>query len=67
MTTEIHLDELYGDSAKLSELAAYLCKAQALAGEGWEIVLTGAAPVWLYSRSPMHCTARPSGSSTARR
>jgi hypothetical protein len=49
MTTEIHLDELYGDTAKLSELPTYLDKAQAVAGEGQEVILTGAAPVWLYT------------------
>lgn len=48
MTTEIHLDQLYGDTAKLSDLPAYLDKALALAGEGNEVLLTGAAPVWLY-------------------
>lgn len=45
---EIDLKALYGDTAKLSELSAYVDKAQAVAGEGHEVILTGAAPVWLY-------------------
>lgn len=35
-------------TAKLSSLDTYIKKAQKLAGEGNEIILTGAAPVWLY-------------------
>ncbi|MBI5639744.1 MAG: hypothetical protein HZA17_04895 [Nitrospirae bacterium] len=47
---EINLESLYSstDTAKLSDLNAYLHKALSLAGEGNEIVLTGAGPVWLY-------------------
>jgi hypothetical protein len=44
----IDLKELYGDTAKLSLLPEYLDKALKLAGEGQEVVVTGAAPVWLY-------------------
>lgn len=44
----IDLNALYGDTAKLSLLADYLDKALALAGDGHDVVLTGAAPVWLY-------------------
>ena len=44
----IDLKELYGETAKLSLLPEYLDKALKLAGEGKEVVLTGAAPVWLY-------------------
>jgi hypothetical protein len=44
----IDLKALYGDTAKLSDLPTYLDKALALAGEGNEVVLTGAGPVWLY-------------------
>lgn len=44
----IDLKELYGETAKLSLLSEYLEKAVRLAGEGNEVVLTGAAPVWLY-------------------
>jgi hypothetical protein len=44
----VDLQTLYGDLAKLSLLPQYLEQALALAGEGQEVVLTGAAPVWLY-------------------
>ena len=44
----IDLKDLYGDTAKLSLLPEYLDQALRLAGEGEEVVLTGAAPVWLY-------------------
>jgi len=48
MSTIISLDTLYTETAKLSELSAYVDKAIALAGSGNEIILTGQAPVWLY-------------------
>jgi hypothetical protein len=44
----IDLEQLYEGTAKLEELPRYLEQAQALAGEGNEVVLTGRAPVWLY-------------------
>jgi hypothetical protein len=44
----IDLKDLYGETAKLSLLSEYLEKALQLAGDGNEVVLTGAAPVWLY-------------------
>ena len=44
----IEVKALYGDTAKLSDLPGYIDKALALAGEGSEVVLTGAGPVWLY-------------------
>ncbi|HHN64449.1 MAG TPA: hypothetical protein ENK09_03710 [Nitrospirae bacterium] len=44
----IDLSTLYSDIAKLSELDDYVRKAKELAGEGGEVVLTGAGPVWLY-------------------
>jgi CRISPR-associated Csx3 family protein len=44
----IDLKNLYSDTAKLVELPSYVTKALELAGEGNEIVLTGAGPVWLY-------------------
>lgn len=44
----VDLDLLYSSTAKLSELDSYIQKAKDLAGEGNEIILTGAAPVWLY-------------------
>lgn len=48
MKTIINLKTLYDDTAKLSELPAYIQKVLESAGEGNEIILTGAAPVWLY-------------------
>ncbi|MBI4378144.1 MAG: hypothetical protein HY578_03490 [Nitrospinae bacterium] len=50
MTKAIHVDlsNFYTDTAKLSELDKYIQKAKELAGEGNNIILTGAAPVWLY-------------------
>lgn len=47
---EIDLSQLYTETAKLSELEDYERAALELAGEGNEVVLTGAAPVWLYLR-----------------
>lgn len=46
----IDLESLYSSTstAKLSELDSYVQKAQELAGEGNDVVLTGAGPVWLY-------------------
>jgi hypothetical protein len=46
----INLESLYfsTETAKLSEINVYLQKAKAIAGEGNEVILTGAAPVWLY-------------------
>ena len=44
----IDLNTLFTDTAKLSELDSYIQKAQTLAGEGNDIILTGQAPIWLY-------------------
>jgi hypothetical protein len=44
----IDLKKLYGETAKIAELAAYVDAAKTLAGEGNVVVLTGQAPVWLY-------------------
>ncbi len=46
--TTIDLNTLFTDTAKLSELDSYIQKAKELAGEGNDVVLTSAAPVWLY-------------------
>ena len=46
--TIINIDSLYSNTAKLSELDSYIRKAKDLAGEGNDVVLTGAGPVWLY-------------------
>jgi hypothetical protein len=45
---EIDLSLFFSDTAKLSELDAYIQKAKELAGEGNDVILTGQAPVWLY-------------------
>ena len=45
----IFIPTLYlAETAKLAELDEYIEKAAGLAGEGNDIVLTGAGPVWLY-------------------
>ena len=46
----IDLSTLYSetDTAKLSALPEYIIKAQDLAGNGNDIILTGHAPIWLY-------------------
>ena len=47
-TITIDVGTFYSDTAKLNELTAYMQKAINLAGEGNDVVLTGAGPVWLY-------------------
>ena len=44
----IDLKAIYGETAKLADLGAYVDRARELAGEGNDVVLTGQAPVWLY-------------------
>ncbi len=44
----IKLEVLYQGKAKLGELPKYIEKAKELAGEGNEVILTGAGPIWLY-------------------
>jgi hypothetical protein len=45
----INLESLYSTpTAKLSDLDVYITEAKDLAGEGNEVILTGAGPVWLY-------------------
>lgn len=44
----IDIQPLYGATAKLAQLDAYVADAKRLAGEGNDVVLTGAGPVWLY-------------------
>jgi hypothetical protein len=46
----IDINTFYADTgtAKLSDLDVYVAKAKVLAGEGNDVVLTGAGPVWLY-------------------
>lgn len=45
---KIDLSTFYTSNAKLLELELYIQKAIELAGEGNEVILTGAGPVWLY-------------------
>jgi len=47
-TRVIELSTIYSGTAKLSEVDEYVRKVKDLAGEGQEVVLTGAGPVWLY-------------------
>lgn len=44
----IDISQLFSVNARLSELNTYLQKAQDIAGEGNDVILTGAGPVWLY-------------------
>jgi CRISPR-associated protein (Cas_csx3) len=44
----IDLKALYGETAKLILLPQYVDQALALARDGEEVILTGAAPIWLY-------------------
>jgi CRISPR-associated protein (Cas_csx3) len=44
----IDLRGFYGETAKLADSSGYVEKAQALAGDGKIVILTGQAPVWLY-------------------
>lgn len=50
MEITINIETLYEKTftAKLSELNTYIQTARELAGEGNDVVLTGAGPVWLY-------------------
>lgn len=45
---ELNLKDLFGDTAKLADLPSYIQQALARAGEGNNVLLTGAAPIWLY-------------------
>jgi hypothetical protein len=44
----VDLGTLFGETAKLGELEAYIGRAVEQAGAGSTVVLTGRAPVWLY-------------------
>ncbi len=56
----IDISTLYPDTAKLTDLEEYVRKAKKLVGEGQEVVLTGAGPVWLYLKiaHALHGVAR---------
>jgi len=45
---EINIESFYRNNAKLANLDEYIRKSLALAGDGNDVVLTGAGPVWLY-------------------
>lgn len=46
----IEINTLFTGTAKLSDLDRYIQKAIEFAGEGNDVVITGAGPVWLYLR-----------------
>jgi|GEM_PF-792027 len=46
--TQIDLNTFYISTVRLTDLDSYIQEAKELAGEGNDVVLTGAAPVWLY-------------------
>lgn len=48
MKITIDLSTYFADLAKLEQLPDYKVRAIDEAGEGAEVLLTGAAPVWLY-------------------
>jgi len=56
----IKVDELYEERALLSEIEQYIQKALGIAGDGNEVILTGAGPVWLYLKTAhaLHGKAR---------
>jgi CRISPR-associated protein Csx3 len=56
----IDLKAVYGDIAKLDGLPRYVEQILAQAGEGRRVILTGAAPVWLYLKAAhaLHGKAR---------
>jgi hypothetical protein len=45
---EINMESLHGGQAKIAEMTSYLAKVKEIAGDGNEVVLTGAGPIWLY-------------------
>jgi len=56
----LDINSFFSDTAKLSELDSYIQKAKEITGEGNEVILTGAAPVWLYLKiaHTLHGNAR---------
>jgi hypothetical protein len=56
----IDLKSIYGETAKLADLPNYVAQVLALACEGRDVVLTGAAPIWLYLKAAhaLHGKAR---------
>ncbi len=48
MKVTVDLSTLYSGRAKIKESENYISKALEMAGEGNDVVLNGAAPIWLY-------------------
>lgn len=48
MKVTIDVKGLFGETAKLANIENYSNMAKAEAGNGNDVVLTGAGPVWLY-------------------
>lgn len=48
MAIVIDLKTYYEETAKLDQILEYVKRAKEEAGQGNDIILTGAAPVWLY-------------------
>jgi len=44
----INLSDLHQGQARINLSQEYLAKASEIAGVGREVILTGAAPVWMY-------------------
>lgn len=47
----IDLSTFFTETAKLADLDSYIRKAEEMAGNGNEVILTGRAPVWLYLKT----------------
>lgn len=47
---ELNISDLFKETetAKLADLNGYIKKALEISGEGNDVILTGAGPVWLY-------------------
>lgn len=56
----IDLRGYFGETARLSDLPEYVKRAIAEAGVGEDVVLTGAAPIWMYLKiaHALHGVAR---------
>ncbi|MBF0520252.1 MAG: hypothetical protein HQK92_11065 [Nitrospirae bacterium] len=61
-TVIIDIEYLYAktDTAKLSDIEDYIRQIIGIAGNGNDVVLTGAAPIWLYLKAAhaLHGKAR---------
>lgn len=57
---EVNVPSLFEKNAKIKEIDSYIRKALSLAGEGNDVVLTGAGPIWLYLKiaHALHGVAR---------